>query len=164
MCVFEEQTTGGLVACIRVRAGTHAQFCVEQDVAQARMKYCWWDTLGVIVIQVASSRISHVSSTNVSFSSNLCVPTALHASTPLVLGTPPRSALTASLSATPKALKLASALWWSLRPLSTSTCRVMRAAWAKEVKTWGIISVDSSPTRSRVSLRSISALHTNAIK
>ena len=80
-----------------------------------------------------------------------------HESTPLVEGTPPASKETASLSATPRALKLASDLWWSLMPFSTSTCTVILAAKAKDTNTWGIISVDSVPSFSLESPRDTSA-------
>ncbi|ETM98050.1 hypothetical protein PPTG_24745, partial [Phytophthora nicotianae INRA-310] len=80
-----------------------------------------------------------------------------HAKTPLVLGTPAvASCLTAVRSATASALKDASARWWSLRPRSTSTCRVRRAALANDSKKCVIISHDSSPTLGRTSCRLIS--------
>ncbi len=60
---------------------------------------------------------------------------AIAQSTPFVLGTSAEpSSATASRSARASALNAASARWWSLLPLSTSTCSVMRAVIASEAK------------------------------
>lgn len=48
-------------------------------------------------------------------------------------------------------------LWWSLNPLSTSTWRVIPAAWANDWSTWGIISQESAPIFSLFKSKLISA-------
>lgn len=55
-------------------------------------------------------------------------------SVPFVLGTSPSlpgTRLVAALTATARALKALSALWWSLKPRMQSTCIVILAACAK---------------------------------